>query len=352
MALHQDISDKLRKAICLGRLVPGEKLPPEPDLASQLGVSRKTLRVALADLEESGIILRRKRGGTSIAPDASAKLRVKFRFGYACRLTGATLPVTIGFHDKSPVSRLGSRLLGKGAEIRMIDGGTPEVPAGLDGVILGNPMHYLPLQKTLAEKRIPHVGFELHPGFPGCCTVSADDRAAARQCVRDLAERGFRRIAFIGGRLGDPAVPTGIRRRTEGFLAECAALDLPIQEQAVFNLEQQDESSELLYELPKRIAGCDAVVCALGQSILELERLRLICGARLIPALEVRGVDLHPFDHPELWAQLERYRGFCKPHEALAETAEKLLLCFLAEPDFVPEEVKLPYEENICDNRR
>lgn len=46
----------------------GEQLPPEPQLAHQLGVSRATLREAMRSFEERGLIVRRHGVGTFVAP--------------------------------------------------------------------------------------------------------------------------------------------------------------------------------------------------------------------------------------------------------------------------------------------
>jgi GntR family transcriptional regulator len=47
---------------------PGEQLPPEADLAAQLGISRPTLREALFNLEQDRIIVRKHGVGTFVAP--------------------------------------------------------------------------------------------------------------------------------------------------------------------------------------------------------------------------------------------------------------------------------------------
>ena len=53
---HQACEHALRRAILRGELAAGEKLPPERELAAQFGVSRLTLRAALATLDAAGLI--------------------------------------------------------------------------------------------------------------------------------------------------------------------------------------------------------------------------------------------------------------------------------------------------------
>lgn len=57
----------LRNWLAPGRHRPGDRLPPEHDLAAMLGVSRGTLRAALERLERSGEIVRRQGSGTFVA---------------------------------------------------------------------------------------------------------------------------------------------------------------------------------------------------------------------------------------------------------------------------------------------
>ena len=53
-----------------GSLRPGDRLPPERELAGSLAVSRPVLRDALAQLEAEGLIVARKGDGTFVGPVA------------------------------------------------------------------------------------------------------------------------------------------------------------------------------------------------------------------------------------------------------------------------------------------
>jgi GntR family transcriptional regulator len=57
-----------------GTYEPGEQLPSEKELAVQLGISRSTLREALLNLEQEGIVIRRHGVGTFVAPGYEQRL--------------------------------------------------------------------------------------------------------------------------------------------------------------------------------------------------------------------------------------------------------------------------------------
>jgi DNA-binding FadR family transcriptional regulator len=60
----EETVERLGTAIRLGLLAPGSRLPPERELAEQLGIARSTLRQALTTLGESGhLVAHRGRGG-------------------------------------------------------------------------------------------------------------------------------------------------------------------------------------------------------------------------------------------------------------------------------------------------
>jgi DNA-binding FadR family transcriptional regulator len=54
--LYRQIADQIRELIRSGEFVAGARLPPERDLAKQLGVSRPSVREALIALEVEGLV--------------------------------------------------------------------------------------------------------------------------------------------------------------------------------------------------------------------------------------------------------------------------------------------------------
>jgi GntR family transcriptional regulator len=65
-SLVDDTEVALRAWLATGTHRPGDRLPPELELAAMLGVSRGTLRTALDRLEEAGEIMRRQGSGTYV----------------------------------------------------------------------------------------------------------------------------------------------------------------------------------------------------------------------------------------------------------------------------------------------
>ncbi|MGD8967094.1 MAG: GntR family transcriptional regulator [Anaerolineae bacterium] len=66
--LHIQAQQHLFKLIEDGAYQPGQQLPSESNLAAQLGISRPTLREALFNLEQEGVIVRKHGVGTFVAP--------------------------------------------------------------------------------------------------------------------------------------------------------------------------------------------------------------------------------------------------------------------------------------------
>ncbi|HEX5188285.1 MAG TPA: GntR family transcriptional regulator [Streptosporangiaceae bacterium] len=91
VTVHGQIEDWLADAIAAGRLAPGDRLPTEQDLAAWLGVSRMTLRHALGELAQRGLVIRAvgRSGGTFVAePKVEQDLTVLAGFSEQLRRHG------------------------------------------------------------------------------------------------------------------------------------------------------------------------------------------------------------------------------------------------------------------------
>jgi GntR family transcriptional regulator len=86
LPLYIQISELLIRDIAAGRLINGEKLPPEREMAAQLGIAVGTLRQALKDLTAKGMLTRVQGSGNYICAKADpasvyALLRIELAKG-------------------------------------------------------------------------------------------------------------------------------------------------------------------------------------------------------------------------------------------------------------------------------
>ena len=88
---------EIRRQMLLGRLSPGDRLPSEREMATQFGVSRSSVRSAIAALDQIGVVEVRHGVGTFVSVDTT-------------RLHTGILPWAIvrgveGLHDLCEVRR-------------------------------------------------------------------------------------------------------------------------------------------------------------------------------------------------------------------------------------------------------
>lgn len=94
--LHSIIASRAETRIRSGAWAPGTRLPPERELCELLDVSRTTLRQALAELEERGLISRHQGRGTFVTrPRVDAAVSGHFTIGAALRARGMTLTTQV-----------------------------------------------------------------------------------------------------------------------------------------------------------------------------------------------------------------------------------------------------------------
>ncbi len=115
LPLYLKISELLHREIAAGHWLPGERLPPEAQLAIDLNVAVGTLRKALAALEEEGLLERRQGSGTYVkrAPQGDAI----YQFFRLELLTGGGLPsADMVSLDRVECSHVAQQLSGEPAQ--------------------------------------------------------------------------------------------------------------------------------------------------------------------------------------------------------------------------------------------
>lgn len=138
----EETVERLLTVIKLGVVGLGERLPPERELATQLGISRLTLREAIRELSEAGYVESRRGrlGGTfitytrpapnvgdlrKIAKERGDKLTDALTFRFAVE-TGAADMLARGFADADDAEAVAARrdtLLGRLADVNGADPG-------------------------------------------------------------------------------------------------------------------------------------------------------------------------------------------------------------------------------------
>jgi len=92
---YRAISDSIRADILAQRLVPGDRLPVETELAERFGVSRSTVREALRELTSQSLVetTRGATGGTFVVVPSTERLSQSLTVGIEMMATSTDLTV-------------------------------------------------------------------------------------------------------------------------------------------------------------------------------------------------------------------------------------------------------------------
>lgn len=174
--VYYQLYESLRSQLGTEPFAPGARLSTERSIAESVGVSRQTVRQALARLEREGLVHRRQGDGTYVSePRLEGSLRVLS--GFTSELSRRGLRVrnrVLDLRLVTPPSAVGETLgIGTGRDtavmlrrVRLLDGApatleTVWLPADRTAALLGLAMENRSLYATLRELGIePHRAVE------------------------------------------------------------------------------------------------------------------------------------------------------------------------------------------------
>lgn len=212
--LYRQVGRLIEQTIRGGQLRPGDLLPPQRELSQILRISEVTIRRALQDLANRGLLEARPGSGTVVlagtpGPAGVGEPRRVLSIGIAfTNLTDgypffgpllegvrrdAPQPVSVRLFDTPPLEN-SSPAFAPPASLEPRDS-LPSLD-GLDGLILMSPVN-LSLLTMAQERRLPVVLLysDIHDGYSRCLLV--DHARGVHQAVRHLLERGKRRLALV-----------------------------------------------------------------------------------------------------------------------------------------------------------
>lgn len=272
MLKYQEISNTLRQQIIDGTFGETQKLPTEQALCEAYGVSRQTIRHALAVLVEEGLIERLQGSGSRVRsyaqpqqlPQRSIAVITTYISDYifprilreAETVLSKNNCTTMLYATQNQVVNERRVLLGLLAQPK-IDG------ILVEGTKTALPNPNLDLYRKLMERNIPLVFMNgNYRELDGAISVLDDNYAGGYQLVQYLAGKGHKRIAGIF-----KSDDIQGHQRYAGYAAALLDGGLPMEDAQLcwYNTETKDALNEgntaYVEQLLAPLEGCTAVVC-------------------------------------------------------------------------------------------
>ena len=236
---YSGIVDELKVEISSGVYALGAKLPTEFDLCSRFGVSRSTVRQALAELESAGLVVRRQGSGTTVVAREPV-LRYSLTVASVADVSRYTSETVFDIHEfAAKVSEIDSRRLQLGAptEWRLWRGLRRPAVGGLPiGIVSAYvPTAYLPSMTGLSTPRRQPI-FEHIARANGLVVTGIEQRISATVISAEESE-------LLRTPAGTPALAITRRFLSSGGLIEVAETIHPSDRFSYEILLALDESS-------------------------------------------------------------------------------------------------------------
>lgn len=315
-------------------LEEGALLPSEQSLSDELHTSKPTLRIALAELAERGIIRKLNGIGSVVVRKESTLSREIVFLCHDIRFFAETLEAfgiqcAENNYFSSIVSLHGDSL----SQERIIDTAAKRAPSGI--LVYADPRHLdLDAYTRLAASGIPLVFLMRLPKNTEGSLLTFDNAAGIAGLVGKLYRSGCKRIALYG----DADVnPLAAAERTNGYLEGLRKCRLRPKKKYICRSAKDRDAFAALFR--KKKTAPDAVCC-----------LNDVCAGNLIARLTEDGADLSGirfsgFDNLPLARFIPQPLWTVHPPmRKLGTEAARMLIRSIENPGFRPVCQKLPVE--------
>ena len=297
--LYRQVEEGIRQRIESGEFKPGERLPPQYELAQEYQVSMITVRRAINNLVHQGVLFTRPGKGTYVEePGRSLLLDQQKTIGLVLRSIQNPYFSMILEGIEEEVSQNGYFLLLSSSEDRL----TKEeiliqhfLEVGVGGLIIASMSHSYrasPMMRKLHESGYPYVMVS-YIEDPEVYYVGCDHRKGAYMATEYLIKQGYRKIGYVNAEIGNLLG----ERRKEGFLKALQDYGVPFDRRYLFHMRLGGEwyYYQSGYEIGEILAGMEdrpeAVFVYNDLSALGLEQAVLDAGLRIPEDLAIIGFD-------------------------------------------------------------
>lgn len=270
--LQQTVVDQLKAQIERGEYALGARLPPIRELVTNFRVSEITVRAALRELADLGLVERRPRSGVFVSEPAQKVVRGRAdeaRVPLACVLPSLnnTFFAQILSGVEEECTRAGYRLLAVSTRGNRDEEGRQlrELAKEVEGLVicpLDNGHHGAYVE--LLDAGVPFVFVDRRLESLAVPLVSCDDEDGGYKATRHLVHAGRKRIWFLSQPLH---LITSIDERLRGYKRALEEAGIGFDESLVLNEEHVDDvvgyhlTSQLLqrerFEVPVGIVAAN-----------------------------------------------------------------------------------------------
>jgi len=342
--VYERIGKRLEAQIRSGRLQPGEYLPTETDLATDLGVSVGTIKKALARLASEGLIERRRGHGTVVVfpgRDRAIPRRrsVLVLLGEVTRSFFAEIysgiRAELNRRDCDPI--LHESWTDPGTERRLLE----EYSSAMAGAIIGpcSGAENYPIYGRLLAAGIPFVFVDRYLTKLNVDAVVSDNVRGGYLATRHLLQLGHRRIAVLSN-----VGAVSLSDRITGYEQALAEFGVPLDSGLVFSADTG--GYDAAYELTGRIVTHEpdvtAAFCLRDDSAWGCIQRLADMGIDVPGAISVVGYD----DNEDICSRIRpRLTTIRQLRREMGERAAALLVERMSNgADCEPEIVSLPVE--------
>lgn len=356
---YEGLMEDLKEQILSGQIKPGDKIPSENTLAAEYGVSRQTVRKALAILENLGYVYAEHGRGTFCSELAghihsSRNIAVVTTYlsdyifprviqGIDEVLTGEGYSIILKNtrNSRSREAKCLEELLQKDIEGMIIEPSKSQIYCSHTG-----------LYQKLEEYQIPYVFiqgcFEQMNDKPA---VLMDDCKGGYLITKYLLEQGHKHI--IGVFKADDSQG---QHRHKGYVKALQEAGVPYEPDNVVWFYTEDRSMHPYERICQMASGgkeMDGVVCYNDQIALKVIHALQECGKKVPEDVSVTGYD-NSYMADAGGIQLTT---ITHPQEKLGEMAAELLLSLIQKKDINMEEQRVVIEPelvvgNSCRDRK